>query len=117
MEIETLFMGFMLRIFGTMYVKQHVGWKECQQGKCSGMQTSLYVLGNKQKFPMSLKDLCSIHLIRKYWKQEYIPEIEGRMKSKEYTYVTTSIYRKYLDLYWKKGRQGFRVEEEDMKSL
>ena len=35
-------------------------------------------------------------------------KIEGRMKRPEYTAFTTAIYRKYVDLYFELGREGYR---------
>ena len=40
-------------------------------------------------------------------------KIEGRMKKPEYVAGVTSMYRKYTDLYLRKGRAGFKVLPED----
>ena len=44
-------------------------------------------------------------------------KIEGRMKRPEYVAGVTSMYRKYVDLYQKSGRERFRVSEEDQEML
>ncbi len=44
-------------------------------------------------------------------------KIEGRMKKPEYTAGVVAIYRKYLDLYEEKGREGYKVDPEDQKIL
>ena len=47
----------------------------------------------------------------------YSFKIEGRMKRPEYVAAVTSIYRKYTDLYLKKGKSGYRVEQADREAL
>lgn len=44
-------------------------------------------------------------------------KIEGRMKKAEYTAGVVSIYRKYLDMYKKNGRKGYKIDQEDQKKL
>ena len=44
-------------------------------------------------------------------------KIEGRMKKPEYAAGVTAIYRKYMDLYYHVGAEGYRVEPEDMDRL
>ena len=44
-------------------------------------------------------------------------KIEGRMKRAEYTAGVVHIYRKYMDLYGKAGRAGYRVDPKDMELL
>lgn len=65
---------------------------------------------------LSPKDICTIdnlgELIEAGVKSF---KIEGRMKSPEYVAATTSIYRKYIDLYDKQGY--YTVSEEDRKIL
>ena len=39
------------------------------------------------------------------------------MKRPEYVAAVTSIYRKYTDLYLKKGKSGYRVEQADREAL
>ena len=69
-------------------------------------------------YPLSLKDMCTI---------EYIPrlieagidsfKIEGRMKKPEYAAGVTAIYRKYIDAYYKNGKEKYFVSKEDMDML
>ena len=42
-------------------------------------------------------------------------KVEGRMKSPEYVAIVTSIYRKYIDLWYEKG--GYQVESQDLDAL
>ena len=47
----------------------------------------------------------------------YSLKIEGRMKSPRYTAGVVRLYRKYVDLYLKNGRKGYRVDPKDRKEL
>ena len=68
------------------------------------------------KHPLSPKDLCMIDHIGELADAGVASlKIEGRMKSPEYVAIVTSIYRKYLDMYYEKG--GYTVSEEDRKAL
>ncbi|MCD7819019.1 MAG: U32 family peptidase [Lachnospiraceae bacterium] len=67
---------------------------------------------------LSMKDMCSL---------DFLPDlidagiasfkIEGRMKRPEYAAGVTAVYRKYMDLYVRDGRQGYQVEEADRQTL
>ncbi|MCH5265951.1 MAG: DUF3656 domain-containing protein [Lachnospiraceae bacterium] len=63
----------------------------------------------REAYFLSTKDICTL---------AYIPElveagidsfkIEGRMKRKEYSAYTASVYRKYADLYQSQGKEAFQ---------
>lgn len=69
-------------------------------------------------YPLSLKDMCTI---------SYLPQlieagidsfkIEGRMKKAEYAAGVTALYRNYIDLYYRQGREAYKVSREDLNSL
>ncbi|MGN0659891.1 MAG: U32 family peptidase [Emergencia sp.] len=66
--------------------------------------------------PLSPKDLCLIDHIGELAEAGVASlKIEGRMKSAEYVAVVTSIYRKYLDLYYSRGR--YTVDPQDREAL
>lgn len=68
------------------------------------------------KHPLSPKDLCLIDHIGELAEAGVASlKIEGRMKSPEYVAIVTSIYRKYLDMYYEKGR--YTVSKEDREAL
>ena len=68
------------------------------------------------KYPLSPKDLCMIDHIGEFVDAGVCSmKIEGRMKNAEYVAVVTSIYRKYLDLYYRNG--NYSVQPEDRKAL
>lgn len=65
---------------------------------------------------MSPRDICLL---------DYIPnlieagvdsfKIEGRLKDKYYVYTVTSIYRKYIDMYYQTGK--IEINQEDRNKL
>lgn len=68
------------------------------------------------QYPLSPKDLCLIdHLGQLAAAGITSLKIEGRMKSPEYVAIVTSIYRKYLDQYYKEG--SYTVAAEDREAL
>ena len=65
---------------------------------------------------LSSKDVCALDLIPRLINAGIKSfKIEGRMKSKEYVGIVTSIYRKYIDLA-ESGRE-YRVDEKDRRIL
>lgn len=71
-----------------------------------------------EKNLLSCKDLCSLDLLPSIIEAGVDSlKIEGRMKSPVYTAGVVSIYRKYLDRYYKSGTKGYNVEASDRKSL
>ncbi len=88
-----------------------VGGRSGNRGECAQPCRLPYNVGGKEKYPLSLKDLCLA---------PYIPQIidsgvaslkiEGRMKSPEYVRAVTSVYRKLLD-------EGRCADVDEMKYL
>ena len=92
------------------------------RGQCAQPCRLYYKLLSKEKkivdqgYLLSPKDICLL---------EHIPElidigvdsfkIEGRLKDKYYVYTVTSIYRKYIDMYYQTGR--IKVNEDDKNRL
>lgn len=67
---------------------------------------------------LSLKDICTLELIPDLAEAGISSlKIEGRMKRPEYAAGTVSIYRKMLDYYRDHGREGYQVDEEDIRAL
>lgn len=70
------------------------------------------------KYVLSLKDLCTLDILSDILEAGvYSLKIEGRMKSPRYTAGVVRLYRKYVDLYLKNGRKGYRVDPKDRKEL
>lgn len=69
------------------------------------------------KYLLSMKDLCAIEYIPELIKAGVVSfKIEGRMKSPEYVYNVTRIYRKYIDKYIV-NPNGYRVDKKDLDDL
>ncbi|WAM31872.1 U32 family peptidase [Caldicellulosiruptor naganoensis] len=92
------------------------------RGQCSQPCRLYYKLLSKDKkiadegYLLSPRDICLL---------DHIPDlieagvdsfkIEGRLKDKYYVYTLTSIYRKYIDMYYQTGK--IEVEGEDKNKL
>lgn len=73
---------------------------------------------SSERYVLSLKDLCTLDILPDIIEAGvYSLKIEGRMKSPRYTAGVVSIYRKYVDRYLTRGRDGYLVEPEDRKML
>ena len=67
---------------------------------------------------LSLKDMCTISFLPRLIEAGIDSfKIEGRMKRPEYAAGVTAVYRKYIDAYYEKGAQAYRVEQSDMDRL
>ena len=67
---------------------------------------TVWIRAAKNEYVLSPKDICTLDLIPELIEAGvYSFKIEGRMKRPEYVAAVTSIYRKYTDLYLKKGKK------------
>lgn len=120
-EIESFVHGALCYCYsGQCLYSSLIGGRSGNRGQCAQPCRLPYRTDNQRgtQYVLSLKDICTL---------EYIPElveagidsfkIEGRMKKPEYVALVTAMYRKYVDLYLKKGKKSFRVEEKDREML
>lgn len=127
-DIEVFAHGALCQCYsGQCYMSSMIGGRSGNRGKCaqpcrlpytitSGTNDFNKEISNKGYY-LSPKDLCTIeHLDKLIDTGIKCLKIEGRMKSSEYIAIVTSIYRKYLDLYAKKGKQE-PVCSQDIKNL
>ncbi len=103
---------------GQCYFSKRVLNRSGNRGECAGMcrlTYSLYENSNLIKEPaylLSPKDLCSIPYFKSLMASNIkCFKIEGRMKSSEYVYMVTKIYRNLIDQY--ENNQELKVNEED----
>ncbi|MCC8137405.1 MAG: U32 family peptidase [Clostridiales bacterium] len=69
-------------------------------------------------YPLSMKDMCALDLLPDLADAGIASfKIEGRMKPPQYSAGVSAVYRKYIDLYAREGRKGYRVEETDRRAL
>lgn len=124
-EVECFIHGAMCYCYsGQCLFSSILGGRSGNRGRCAQPCRLPYEIYDGKRrlsgsgYPLSLKDMCTL---------EYLPalleagidsfKIEGRMKRPEYAAGVTAVYRKYIDLYYREGAAGCRVEREDMDRL
>ena len=115
-EIETFVHGALCMCYsGQCQLSRVIGGRSGNKGGCA-QPCRLPYKGAKEPYPLSPKDLCLIDEVGKLAGAGVASlKVEGRMKSPEYVAVVTSIYRKYLDLWYDKG--DYEVDEADAAAL
>lgn len=121
LEIESFVHGALCYCYsGQCLYSSVLGGRSGNRGQCAQPCRLPYRVNGERdcQYVLSLKDICTL---------EYIPElveagihsfkIEGRMKKPEYVALVTAMYRKYVDLYFEKGKQGFQVDPKDREHL
>ncbi len=120
-EIESFVHGALCYCYsGQCLYSSLIGGRSGNRGQCAQPCRLPYRVNNdkENRYILSLKDICTL---------EYIPalvesgiysfKIEGRMKKPEYVALVTAMYRKYVDLYLKHGKEAFHVEPKDREML
>ena len=123
-EIEVFVHGAMCVCYsGQCQLSRYFGGRSGNLGQCAQPCRLPYTTLNEEgiaaadfRYPLSPKDLCGLEHIGQLASMGVSSlKVEGRMKSAEYVAVVTSIYRKYLDLYYKAG--AYTVKKEDWEAL
>lgn len=108
---------------GECLMSKFIGGRSGNRGECAGacrlsydvVDSNSNIL-NKNKYPISTKDLNTIYYIDKLIESGAASlKIEGRMKSWEYVYMVVKLYRDTIDNYYKTGK--VIVNEEDLLKL
>ncbi|MCD7752636.1 MAG: U32 family peptidase [Lachnospiraceae bacterium] len=123
-EVECFVHGAMCYCYSGMCLMSSIlGGRSGNRGRCAQPCRLPYDaegdgFHTKDTYPLSLKDMCTI---------DYLPQlieagmtsfkIEGRMKRSEYAAGVTSVYRKYIDLYYAQPDQPFHVSGKDRDVL
>ena len=97
---------------GECLMSKFIGGRSGNRGECAGACRLSYDVVdcnnnilNKNKYPISAKDLNTIYYIDKLIESGVASlKIEGRMKSKEYVYMVVKLYRDTIDNYYKTGK-------------
>ena len=124
MEIEVFTHGALCVSYsGQCFMSSMIGGRSANRGLCAQACRLPYSLHNKalkKTLPcegdhlLSPKDLCTIDIVPQMIKAGvHAFKIEGRMKSPEYVYAVTSIYRRALD----SGIQGVKKSNEEDKRV
>ena len=113
LEVECFIHGSMCYSYsGKCLLSSFIGGRSGNRGRCAGPCRLMY----DDSYPLSLKDLCTIDMIPDLIKAGIDSfKIEGRMKSREYVYGVTSLYRKYIDLFCENGITD--VDSADIEKL
>lgn len=121
-EIEVFIHGALCICYsGQCLMSSLIGGRSGNRGKCAGTCRLPYTLlkdGKEQEkgYLLSSKDLCTFDIIPELINAGVKSfKIEGRMKSKEYVGIVTSIYRKYIDLA--ESKNEYIVDEKDRQTL
>lgn len=108
---------------GECLMSKFIGGRSGNRGECAGACRLSYDVVddnnnilNKNKYPISTKDLNTIYYIDKLIESGVASlKIEGRMKSREYVYMVVKLYRDTIDNYYKTGK--VIVNEDDLLKL
>ena len=120
LEIECFVHGALCYSYsGQCLMSSMIGGRSGNRGRCAQPCRLPYSYdGGGEQFLLSPKDICTLEILPDILEAGVDSlKIEGRMKRTEYTAGVSAMYRKYVDLYHKKGREGYRVEEDDIRIL
>ncbi len=119
-EVETFVHGAMCYSYsGQCLFSSLLGGRSGNRGRCAQPCRLPYrVEDASAAYLLSMKDMCTLDLLPEILDAGIASlKIEGRMKRPEYTAGVVSIYRKYIDLYQRSGKENYRVEDEDRSVL
>ena len=117
-EIETFIHGAMCYCYsGQCLFSSILGGRSGNRGRCAQPCRLPYTMKNqKECYPLSMKDMCTIEILPELIEAGIDSfKIEGRMKKPAYAAGVTSIYRKYIDLYY--SGKPYEVAEADREFL
>ena len=121
-DIEVFIHGALCICYsGQCLMSSMIGGRSGNRGKCAGTCRLPYTLlkDSEEKikgYLLSSKDVCTLDIIPELINAGVKSfKIEGRMKSKEYVGIVTSIYRKYIDLA--ESEKEYKVDEKDREKL
>lgn len=134
-EIEAFVHGALCYCYsGQCLLSSFIGGRSGNRGRCAQPCRLPYTIesragqkvekkfkkGKQQEeaYLLSMKDLCTLELIPQLLEAGVSSlKIEGRMKSPRYTAGVVQTYRKYVNLYLKKGRDSYKVDSRDKELL
>ena len=126
-EIESFIHGAMCYSYSGMCLfSSMIGGRSGNRGRCAGPCRQPYevYMGRKRinnennLYALSLRDMNTLEIIPEIIDSGVFSlKIEGRMKSPEYCAGVVSIYRKYVDLFFEKGKDNYRIDKNDMRNF
>ena len=114
-EIEIFIHGALcVSASGQCLFSSVIGGRSGNRGQCAQPCRLPYSCGKGQGYPLSLKDLCLAEHMEEILSLGVASlKIEGRMKSADYVYGVTKIYRRLID----EGRNATKAEAEELARL
>lgn len=127
-ELETFVHGALCYCYsGQCLMSSMIGGRSGNRGRCAQPCRLPWQLTDERtgltgkedpRYLLSLKDICTLQILPDLIDAGISSlKVEGRMKRPEYAAGVTRIYRKYIDLYRSEGREGYRVDPDDMTAL
>lgn len=126
-EIESFVHGALCYSYsGQCLMSSIIGGRSGNRGRCAQscrLPYTVYdenrnICGKKDSHVLSPKDICTLEILPDIIEAGvYSLKIEGRMKSPEYAAGVVSIYRKYVDMYLKNGKDKYKVDQNDTMAL
>lgn len=120
LEIECFVHGALCYSYsGQCLMSSMIGGRSGNRGRCAQPCRLPYRYENgPEQFYLSPKDICTLEILPDILEAGVDSlKIEGRMKRTEYTAGVSAMYRKYVDLYKKKGREYYQVDRQDIQEL
>ena len=116
-DIEIFVHGAMCFSYsGQCQMSRIIGGRSGNRGLCAQPCRLAYSLDGREGYHLSPKDMCTVDRLGEFAEAGVSSfKIEGRMKSAEYVAQVTSVYRKYLDMYYETG--SIYVDEADRRAL
>ncbi len=126
-EIESFVHGALCYCYsGQCLLSSMNGGRSGNRGRCAQPCRMEYdvsdaqhnkINGAKEGFVLSPKDMCALDILPQIIEAGvYSLKIEGRMKNVTYAAGVTALYRKYVDMYFAKGKK-YHVAEQDRLDL
>lgn len=125
-EVECFIHGAMCYCYsGQCLFSSILGGRSGNRGRCAqpcrlpySVKLSEDGIAGDEYYPLSMKDMCTLQILPELIEAGIDSfKIEGRMKSPAYAAGVTAMYRKYIDLYFEKGREAYSVEKKDLQTL
>lgn len=114
LEIEAFIHGALCYSYsGQCLLSSMIGGRSGNRGRCAQpcrMEYSLNKNLNTSKYLLSPKDMNTLTILPELMESGINSfKIEGRMKRYEYAAGVTRIYKKYMDLYYSLGLEGYYI--------
>nr|MCR5747232.1 U32 family peptidase [Lachnospiraceae bacterium] len=125
LDLECFIHGAMCYSYsGMCLMSSMLGGRSGNRGRCAGPCRQPYSMEDRKKrnasgkYLLSMKDLCTIDILDELIIAGIASfKIEGRMKSPEYVYGVTDIYRRNIDSILSRPDPDYRPDEKDRQRL